>query len=120
MAFADPQSITISGVANSLPRVASGQNAGAFQKDDTTVKMGISHVYGKRTRRELRLEFSKISADVFTPTLNVRRIMTVRLNVDTPPEGFSIAEQKAVVDALMAYFTASSGARVTQLLGGEN
>jgi hypothetical protein len=31
-----------------------------------------------------------------------------------------VAEQKQIVDGLTAYLTASSGARVTQLLGGEN
>jgi hypothetical protein len=46
--------------------------------------------------------------------------MSAYLVVDVPPLGFSIAEQKQIVDALTGYLTASSGARVTQLLGGEN
>jgi hypothetical protein len=40
--------------------------------------------------------------------------------VDTPVNGFTVAEAKGVVDALVAYLTASTGAKVTQLLGGEN
>jgi len=120
MAFADPQSVTISTVAQSLPRVSSGQNKGVFQKDDTTVKLSVSHQYGRRTRRQIRIDFSKIAADVFTPTVNIRQSMSVYLQVDVPTTGFTIAEQKAIVDALTAYLTASSGARATQLLGGEN
>jgi hypothetical protein len=44
---------------------------------------------------------------------------SVYLVVDAPLVGYTIAEQKQIVDALVAYLTASSGARVTQLLGGE-
>jgi hypothetical protein len=46
--------------------------------------------------------------------------MSAYLVVDVPKQGYSIAEQKQIVDALTAYLTASSGARVTQLLGGES
>jgi len=40
--------------------------------------------------------------------------------VDVPVNGYTVAEAKAVVDALVAYLTASTGAQVTKLLGGEN
>jgi hypothetical protein len=46
--------------------------------------------------------------------------MSVFLNIDMPVTGFTVAEAKQIVDALTGYLTASSGARVTQLLGGEN
>jgi len=55
-----------------------------------------------------------------TPSQNVKSSMSCTLVVDTPVNGYSVAEAKAVVDALVAYLTASTGARVTQLLGGEN
>lgn len=119
MAFADPQSVTINAVANSLPRISSGVNTGAFQKDDTTVALSVSHQYGKRTRRQLRLDHSKIAADVFTSD-NVKYSMSAYLVVDVPETGYTVAEQKQIVDALAAYLTAASGAKITQLLGGEN
>lgn len=119
MAFADPQSVTINAVANSLPRISSGPNTGAFQKDDTTVKLSVSHQYGTRTRRQLRLDHAKIAPDVFTSD-NTKYSMSAYLVVDVPSTGYSVAEQKQIVDALTAYLTASSGAKVTQLLGGEN
>ncbi|DAD50420.1 coat protein [ssRNA phage Esthiorhiza.2_26] len=119
MAFADPQSVTINAVANSLPRISSGNNTGVFQKDDTSVRLTVSHQYGGRTRRQLRLDFNKIAADVFTSD-NTRYSMSAYLVVDVPTTGFTIVEQKQIVDALTAYLTASSGAKVTQLLGGEN
>jgi len=40
--------------------------------------------------------------------------------VDVPVNGYTVTEEKALVDALVAYLQASTGARVTQLLGGEN
>jgi len=46
--------------------------------------------------------------------------MSVTLVADVPVNGYSVTEEKAVVDALVAYLTASTGARVTQLLGGES
>jgi hypothetical protein len=120
VAFADPQSVTINAVANSLPRVASGVNTGSFQKDDTTVALSVSHQYGTRTRRQLRLDHKKIAPDVLLSGVNTQVSMSAYLVVDVPKVGYTIAEQKQIIDALTAYLTASSGARVTQLLGGEN
>jgi hypothetical protein len=123
MAFADPQSVTINAVANSLPRISSGINAGSFAKDDGNVRLTVSHQYGAKggkTRRLLRLEHSKIAADPLMASNNVRVGMAAHIVVETPDVGYTIAEAKQIVDALTAYLTASSGARVTQLLGGEN
>lgn len=120
MSYADPQTVTINSVAQTLPRISSGLNSGVFQKDDTTVKLSVNHSYGSRTRRQLRLDFSKIAADPLIASTNVRLSMSAYLVVDLPPTGFTVTEAKQVVDALTAYLTASSGARATQLLGGEN
>jgi hypothetical protein len=46
--------------------------------------------------------------------------MTAYVVVDVPDIGYTVAEAKQIVDALTGYLTASSGARVTQLLGGES
>jgi len=120
MSYADPQSVTINAVPVSLPRTSSGQGQGGFASADGTVLMSVSHQYGKRTRRAMRLTQSKTSADPLIPSQNVRSNMSVTLVVDHPVNGFTVAEQKYLVDALVAYLTASSGAKVTQLLGGEN
>jgi hypothetical protein len=120
MAFADPQSVTINAVANSLPRTSSGTSSGKFTKDDGNVALTVSHQYGKRTRRQLRLDFSKIAPDPLISAQNIKYSMSAYLVVDIPVTGFTVVEQKQIVDALTAYLTASSGARVTQLLGGEN
>jgi len=120
MAFTDPQSVTINAVANSLPRTSSGVNSGIFTKDDGNVKLTVSHAYGKRTRRTIRLDHRKIAPDPLVSAQNIEFSMSVYIVADVPTTGYTITEQKQIVDALTAYLTASSGARVTQLLGGEN
>lgn len=120
MSFSDPQSVTINAVAQTLPRISSGPNNGVFSKDDGTVKLSVSHSYGKRTRRTIRIDHSKVSADPFLPATNVKQSMSTYIVVDVPVAGYSIVEQKQIVDALTGYLTATSGAQVTKLLGGEN
>jgi hypothetical protein len=118
--LADPQSVTINAVANSLPAIARGVNNSSYQKDDGTVKLSISHQYGKRTRRTVRLDYSKIVADPLVPTQNQKVSMSTYLVIDTPLTGLTITEQKQIVDALTGYLTATSGANVTKVIGGES
>lgn len=120
MAFADPQTVTINAVANTLPRTGNPALGATFSKDDGNVKLNIAHQYGaKRTRRNVRLDFRKIAADPLISAQNILYSMSAYLVVDVPVTGFTIAEQKQIVDALTLYLTASSGSKVTQLLGGE-
>jgi hypothetical protein len=46
--------------------------------------------------------------------------MSAIFTLDTPVQGFTTTEAQYVADALTGFLTASSGARVTQLLSGEN
>jgi hypothetical protein len=68
----------------------------------------------------MRLTSSKISADALVPSQNTRSSLSVTLIVDHPVNGFTNTEIKAQVDALVGLLQASSGSKVTQLLGGEN
>lgn len=118
--FSDPQSVTISGAATSLPRISSGVNSGTFKSNDGTATLSVAHTYGRRDRRKLGLDHTKISSDPFLPSTNVQVGMGVYIVVDTPKAGYTVAEQKAVVDGFIAMMTASSGALLTKFLGGEN
>ncbi|DAD50261.1 coat protein [ssRNA phage Gephyllon.2_3] len=120
MAFADPQSVTINGSAKTLPRVSSGVNSGQFKTADGLEALSVSHQYGKRVRHMIRLDDSKIASDPLLAGQSIPVSMSAYLVVDVPTVGYSAAEQKYVADALVAYLTASTGAKVTQLLGGEN
>lgn len=119
MAYTDPQSVTINAVANSLPRVGSGLNSGSFSKDDGTVRLSVSHQIGKRTRRQVRLDHSKIAPDPLISSTNIKYSMSAYLVVDVPPTGYTVAEAKQIIDGLTKWLTDTSGANLTKLLGGE-
>jgi hypothetical protein len=123
MAFSDPQTITINAVAQVLARTDQDPQ-GIFVTSDALIKETIGQqVTGSgntsRNRRLLRLDHSKIAANPFDSTLNARYNMSVYVVVDVPAVGYTVAEQKLVTDGFFAYLTASSGAKMTQLLGGE-
>jgi hypothetical protein len=120
MAFSDPQSVTVNAVAQSLPRVSTGLNESSYRKEDGSYRMTIRHSYGKRVRTNIRLDNVKLAADPFTPSINKEINVNVGFTIDRPVAGFTNAEIKYVADALVAYLTASSGANVTKLLGGES
>jgi hypothetical protein len=119
MAFSDPQTVTIATVANALPRTSSGVNAGAFTKDDGNVKLSVAHTAGKRWRRTVRLDHSKIAPDPLISAQNNKFSMSAYLVVDAPITGYTVAEQKQIVDALAKWLADTSGANTTKLLGGE-
>ncbi len=120
MAFSDPQSVTISGTANPLPRTSSGDNAGAFTKDDGNVKLSISHSYGKRTRRTIRLDHRKVAPDPLNAAQNLNYSMSVYVVVDVPAVGYTPTEAKAVLDGFIANLQASTAANEVKFLGGES
>jgi hypothetical protein len=120
MAFSDPQSITISGVASSLPRTSTGQNGSEYQSADGLIKLTANSAYGRRTRRVVRVDHSKVSADVYLPAQNVKHSMSHYLVFDVPPVGYTNAEIKAIYDGFKALYTGTSDALITKLLGGES
>lgn len=92
MALSDPQSVTVGAQTTPLPRVSSGENTGSFQSNDGTIRMSVSHQYGKRNRRTIRLEHSKIAADPLISSTNIKHSMTTYLVVDVP-----VTDRKSVV-----------------------
>jgi len=120
MALADPQIVTINAVATNLPRTGMGPSSGTFTSADGLVELAVSHQKGKRVRRVVRLDHSKVAADPLLAGVNVKASMSAYLVIDTPTTGYSTAEAKQIVDALTSYLTSSSGARVSQVLGNES
>lgn len=121
MSYADPQTVTISGTAISLPRVSSGDGSSKYLSADGRVQMIASSQYNKRTRRTLRLDHSKIAADPFTADQTLYG-MSVYLVFDIPNNGvgYSAADALAVYSGFKGQFTASSDLLITKLLGGES
>jgi len=120
MSYSDPQSVTISGSAISLPRVSVGKNESEYLSADGLVKLSANHAYGRRTRRVLRLDHSKVTADPFIPANNTKVSMSNYIVFDVPVAGYTAAEALAVYAGFKGAFTATSDALITKLLGGES
>jgi len=116
--YAEPQTISVKGVSNTLPRVAAGVNQGVFATPDGNIKLSVSHQNGKRNRRTVRLDFRKIAADPLLDGVSREYSMSAYVVVDHPTVGFNNTEVtdnlKALTDLLAtAGFT-------TKLVGGES
>jgi urease gamma subunit len=118
--LADPQSVTINAVPISLPRTSTETNKGVYTSSDGTVIETVSHTYGRRTRRAVKLQHSKVAPDPLISSQNIKYSMSVTCVFDVPVTGYTVAEQKQVVDGLIAQLNASSGALFTKIRGGEN
>jgi hypothetical protein len=121
MAFSDPQSVTISGSAITLPRTGSGLSTGAFSSGDGANAIDVRHSYGKtRIRRTIGISNKKFAADPLRPTDNKPVNATVRLVVDAPLQGYTPADLQAIIVGFLGNLTATSNANLVKLLGGES
>jgi hypothetical protein len=120
MAFADPQTITISGVTTPLPKTSTGKNEGQYTSADGLIDLSASSVYGRRTRRVLRVDHSKVTSDPYIPAQNVKVSMSNYMVFDLPVVGYTNAEALAVYTGFKSMYTASSDLLITKLLGGES
>jgi hypothetical protein len=120
MAFTDPQSVTISAVTTSLPRTSNRVNGSTYGSADGLIQLTADNAYGRRNRRVLRIDHSKITADPFIPAQNSKVSMSNYIVFDLPPAGYTNAEALAVYVGFKTAFTASSDALISKLLGGES
>jgi len=121
MSFTDPQTVTISGTTIPLPRVSLGENKSEYLSADGLTRLTASHDYGKRTRRMMRIDTSKLAPDVFRPAENVDVSMACYIVFDVPRRGgYTAAEQLAVYQGFKTQITASTDALITKLLAGES
>lgn len=119
MAFTDPVTITISGTPYTLPRSIEGDES-TYQTSDGLIAVRASHDYGKRNRHLLRIDHSKVTADPFIPADNVKIGMSNYVVFDVPAAGYTVTEQVAIYTGFKTWFTASTDAIITKLLGGES
>jgi hypothetical protein len=117
--FSDPQSVTISGAAKSLPRVSSGDFTGMFRTSDGAYTMNVKHTSNKRDRSVIRLDTRKVGSNPLDPSKNLPYTASVYLVVDSPAQtsGFTSVELEDLVKGLTGYLTA---ANVTKFVGKES
>lgn len=116
--FTDPQTVTVNAVAKSLPRVASGNYDGAFESVADGLKLRVSHAFGKRDRRTVRLDSKDIAADPYLDGTNRPISMSAYLVVDAPPQGYTATEISYHVQALIDWL--DTPANLAKVLGSES
>lgn len=82
--LSDPQSITLSGSASSLPRTSTTQLGAVYSNPDSTITLDVVHNKGRRNRTTVRLRQDKIAADPLLATVNRRLSTTAYFGVDSP------------------------------------
>lgn len=100
--YADPQSVTINSVANSLPRISMGDLSGKFRSADGSFVLTISHANSKRNRSVVRLDQTKVGANPLDPTKNLNWSASAYLVLDVPLNGggFTTTEQQNLIAGL--------------------
>jgi hypothetical protein len=120
MALSDPQSVTINSVAVSLPRVNTGSDVGKFTNYDAKTSLEVRPVYGKRTRRNSRINHAKIVTDPLVSTTNQLVSASIIFTLDVPQSGYSAAEQLDLAKAHLTWLSANSYANLIKVIAGEN
>lgn len=122
MAYVDPQTVTINSVPQVMARTSMGLTNGVFRTSDGNHILEVTHqlTKAKRVRSTIKLTERKIATDPLISSQSIQYSTTASFTFDRPETGFTVAELKLVADGFFVWLTASSGAKVTQLLGQEN
>ena len=120
--LADPQSVTVNAVAQSLPAISRQGLKSEYQKTDGSYKLTVSHdTKGKRERHLVRFDHFKTVADPLVPTTNIEVSAATYVVIDNPSNGvFTDTELLNDAVGILTYLTASSGANITKVLGLES
>jgi len=107
--FADPQSVTINSVAQSLVRIESKGLSSTYRTVDGTYLFRISHQISKnRVRRMVRIDKYAVIADPITGA-NSRQTFGAYIVVDEPiGNGFADADIKYVLSGLMTWLDSTA------------
>lgn len=118
MAFADPQTITVNAVAQTLNLISSEALKSIYMTADEVYKLTISHqLSGNRARRMIRLDKKVVAADPLT-AINAYQQLGMYLVIDEPAnQGFTDADVELVRAGFIAFLTQSN---VSKLLTGQH
>jgi hypothetical protein len=117
----DPQAVTVNAVAQSLKRTGMGPNSGTFMTNDGAFKLTVSHNVGNVNQRLIRLDRTQTVANPLTTGEYFETTDSVWLVSRTPRVGtLTVVQQKHLVDGFLVALQASSGALISQILGGES
>jgi hypothetical protein len=118
--FADPQSVSISGTATSLPRISAGEMNGMFRSGDGATVMSIAHTANRRERSVVRLDQNLIGADPLDTTKQRNYKLGAYLVLDAPLNGvgFTTTQKAALITALVDWLKATGN--TAKFVGSES
>lgn len=117
----DPQSVTISGTATSLPRLEERSETNVYTNRDAGVDLYVTQKVDKKTgimRSTTSLTKTVVITDPVTG-LKSRSPYAISVSSLTPPTGVVVADVEALYDALTTALEASTKALLKKILGGE-
>lgn len=116
--FSDPQSITYSTVAKSLPAISRGETSSEYRLNDAGVvyNLSLSHQFGKRNRAVARLRRDSFASDPLVPSQNILTSATVTFTADFPVTGMTAVDAQLLAEALIDWL---SDANILKLCNGE-
>jgi hypothetical protein len=115
--FADPQSVTVNAVAQSMPRIQVDGTKAIYQKPDQSFRLTISHqASNKRVRSMARIDQRAVVADPLT-SVNDYETLGFYIVVDRPEVGFSSTQVDQLVAGLKTWLDSTA---VGKLFGLES
>lgn len=117
MALADPQTVTVSGVAKTCARTGLALKEGTFMTSDGEFTMVVKHDSTKRNRHIVKVQRTLLVADPLFPSQNTSISYSAALNIDHPKNGAAAADVIALAKALVAWATDPN---ITKIVGSES
>lgn len=104
----DPMVTKLGATTVTLPRTTAGKDSAVYrdpnfrstEAGETGLELSISHQYGKRTRRTVRINANKVAAGATTFTSSPSSSMSVYVVLDAPVSGFNKSEQEDILESL--------------------
>lgn len=115
--FTDPQSVTVAGVAKSMPRIQTTGLKSVYQTNDELFTLTISHqVTGERIKTLFRLDQKAVITNPLDSSNDYDQL-SVYLVIERPKFGFSSTQ---VNDLAQGMFAALNATAVGKLYGKES
>jgi len=115
----DPQAVTISGTASSLPRIEERAETHVYANRDNAVQLFVTQKVDKN--RTQRSSASLVQTVVVTdPVTGLKSLVPYSFTMSgTLPVGVTVANVEALYTALNTALSASTNALLKKILGGE-
>lgn len=116
--FTDPQSVTYSSEAKSLPAVSRSDGTSEYRLNDAGVvyTLTLSRQLKTRNRVLARLRRDAVAADPLVPSQNIPASASAAITIDFPMVGVTPAAAQSLCKALIGWAT---DANILKLVNGE-